>query len=103
MNLVDFSGYCVMDNTTNIRNLRREAIISADKQKWWHFLKKYKEFQSTPLIFCSSKISKSIQTSVNIDKLSADCNSKYYDAVEEALTLRHPVPSHSGMYVSHSK
>lgn len=39
MNLVDFLGYCVMDNITNIRNLKREAIISADKLKWWHFFR----------------------------------------------------------------
>lgn len=60
MNLIEFFGSCVMDNTTNIRNLKGEAIIPTEKGKWWHFRKKYKEFQSAPLMFCSSKKTKSM-------------------------------------------
>lgn len=38
MNHIDSSGSYVLENATNTRNLKREAIIPTEEVNWWHFL-----------------------------------------------------------------
>lgn len=38
MNHIDFSGSYILENATNIRHLKGEAIIPTEELNGWHFL-----------------------------------------------------------------